>query len=115
VLDDEAKKAYRRRLNELVEELDEAEKNNDLGRISHLQADKHALEEEMKHASGAFGRDRRIASVKKQERDAVRAAIKRCLKTIEEKHADLGRHLRNSLTISTLCRYSPETSVIWQF
>ena len=59
VLDAAAKDAYRRRLNDLAEDLEEARCNNDPERAARAEAEIDALTEQLAAAVGVGGRDRR--------------------------------------------------------
>ena len=58
-LDEEAKAAYRRRLRDLRDDLDEAERICDLGRAARAREEEEVLTEQLAAAVGLGGRDRR--------------------------------------------------------
>jgi hypothetical protein len=62
MLDEEAKRAYRRRVDELREEIDEAQRWNDPERAERASAELDLLGAELSRAVGLGGRDRRAAS-----------------------------------------------------
>lgn len=62
VLDATARAAYRQRLEELGEELEEAEAFHDIERAARAQQEIDALVRELAHGVGLGGRDRRAAS-----------------------------------------------------
>ena len=75
-LDAEAKAAYRRRLDDLREELVEAEDWNDPERVARLQAEVGALTHELAAAMGLGGRDRPAGSSAERARVSVTRAIR---------------------------------------
>src|SRR5436189_175313 len=62
LLDPQAKSAYRQRIADLREDLDEAETNNDFERADQLRAELDALVEELRGAVGLGGRSRTAAN-----------------------------------------------------
>jgi non-specific serine/threonine protein kinase len=62
VLDAQAKAQYKRRLNDLRQELNEAEQFNDLGRGVKAQDEMHAIAQHLASAVGLGGRDRKTSS-----------------------------------------------------
>src|SRR5262249_25379973 len=81
VLDAQAKGAYKRRLADLREELEEAERFNDPSRASHARAEIEAISEQLAAAVGLGGRDRLAAS----DADRARQAVTKCIKMALEK------------------------------
>jgi non-specific serine/threonine protein kinase len=81
ILDPQAKSAYRRRLEEVRGELEEAEAFNDTGRATAAREEMEAISEQLAAAVGLGGRDRQTGSAAERARTAVtqrvRAAIKR--------------------------------------
>jgi hypothetical protein len=62
VLDTEAKEAYRRRLQELGEELHEGRAWHDPERIARIEEEIDAVTDELARATGLGGRDRQAPS-----------------------------------------------------
>src|SRR5262249_62222956 len=76
LLDAQAKAAYKRRLNDLRGELEEAQRFNDPTRAAKIQAEVEFLANELAAAVGTGGRDRKAASVAERARVNVTKAIK---------------------------------------
>ncbi|MDP9067116.1 MAG: AAA family ATPase [Actinomycetota bacterium] len=116
VLDPAAKAAYKRRLDELQEEIEEAEAFNDPARAERLQDEKDALIQQLAGAVGLGGRDRKAASVAERARVSVTKTIKDALKKIAENDQALGAHLGSTIRTGTYCSYTPDPRVpaIWQ-
>ena len=107
MLDDEAKRAYRRRLDELRAEIEEAESWNDPERAERASGELEFLTGELARAVGLGGRDRRAASSAERARVSVTRAIRSAIEAIEEQHPELGGHLSASVRTGAYCRYAP--------
>jgi tetratricopeptide (TPR) repeat protein len=116
VLDEEAKRDYRRRMAELREELDEAERWNDPERAERAAAELDFVAAELSRAVGLGGRDRRAASSAERARVSVTRAIRSAMASVEERHPELGRHLAAAVRTGTYCRYAPPAGdeVAWR-
>jgi hypothetical protein len=116
VLDAAAKAAYRARLAELRDEVDEAERFNDPGRAEHARAEMDAITEQLAAAVGLGGRDRQAASSSERARSTVTKVVKAALNRISDHHAALGRHLTMSIKTGTFSSYAPdEPPAPWAF
>jgi tetratricopeptide (TPR) repeat protein len=115
VLDPKAKADYRRRLGELKEELEEAERLNDLGRKERLREEFDFVTAELAAAIGLGGRDRKTASHVERARSMVSNRIRFSMSRIEAMDSALGRHLNESIRTGYLCAYLPRQPVDWQF
>lgn len=116
VLDGEAKAAYRRRLDELREELAEAESFNDSGRAEHARDEIEALTEQLAAAVGLGGRDRTSATAAERARMTVGKGITRALKRITAAHPALGEHLTMRVKTGLYCVYLIDTAqpIAWE-
>jgi tetratricopeptide (TPR) repeat protein len=106
--DPRAKDAYRRRLDELQEDLREAESFNDTERASRAREEIELLTKELADAVGLGGRDRGTASNAERARVAVTKAIRATLKRIGEMDANLGQELTATIRTGTYCCYEPD-------
>jgi tetratricopeptide (TPR) repeat protein len=113
-LDDRARSAYRARLVDLQEALDEAEAANDPERAARARAEMDALTAELAGAYGLGGRARRTGDPVERARKAVTERIRAALDRVGAAHPALGRHLENSIRTGVFCSYRPETPVDWQ-
>lgn len=116
VLDTAAKAAYKQRLEDLQEEIEEAHAFNDAARAERLEDEKDALIQQLAGAVGLGGRDRKAASVAERARVSVTKTIKDALKKIAENDADLGEHLNPTVRTGTYCSYTPDprAKIKWQ-
>jgi tetratricopeptide (TPR) repeat protein len=117
VIDAQARAAYKRRLAELREELEEAQRFNDLGRVDRLQGEIDSITQELSRAIGLGGRHRKVGSAAERARVNVSRAIAAVVKSITEEHPALGEHLAARVHTGTFCSYSPDPllTVHWQF
>ena len=117
MLDDQAKAQYRRRLEELGDELAEAKSLGNVGRAERAEAEIEALTAELSRAVGLGGRNRKAASASERARQSVTHAIKSALDRIEENRRELGAVLSRRISTGTFCAYYPDPAVplIWEF
>jgi hypothetical protein len=108
VLDTQAKAAYRQRLDELGDEIEEAESWNDPERAARAREEREFIARELSAAVGLGGRDRRAASAAERARVNVTRAIKSALLRIDEHSPALGAHLKRTVRTGTFCSYSPD-------
>jgi hypothetical protein len=113
VLDDAARRSYRRRLDELAAATSAAEAAGDAERSDRLRAEREELVEALSAAYGLGGRSRRLGDGAERARKAVTARIRDTLGRIERRHPPLGRHLRESIVTGTACCYRPSRDVRW--
>jgi hypothetical protein len=107
-LDAEAKRSYRDRANELRDELEEAESFNDPERAARAREELAWIADQLTGAVGLGGRDRRTGSDAERARVNVTRAIRAALRRVEERDADLGRHLQTTVRTGTFCSYEPD-------
>lgn len=108
VLDAEAKAAYRRRLEDLDEEIEQAEANNDPERAAKAAEERDFFVRELASAVGLGGRDRPSDSAAERARVNVTKAIRSAVRRVEEHSKPLGQHLERTLRTGTFCSYQPD-------
>ena len=111
ILDRQAKDAYRRRLRELDDDLEEARAWNDPERVAKIQAEIEALGDELGRALGLGGRDRSLPSDAERARVSVTKAIRAAVGAIGNECPELGRHLDASIRTGRFCVYAPPGQV----
>ena len=107
-LDATAKAAYRRRLDELRHDLEEAERLGDAGRSARARAEREALTEELAAAVGLGGRDRLAAATAERARCAVTQGIRLALKRIRNALPALANELTFRIKTGVYCVYVPD-------
>jgi response regulator receiver domain-containing protein len=108
ILDPQAKAQYRARLDELEQELREAEQWNDSERAARAKEERELLAHELAAAVGLGGRDRKAASDSERARINVTRAIKAVLERIAEHCPALAKHFEATLRTGTFCSYVPD-------
>jgi hypothetical protein len=108
VLDARAKNAYRRRLAEIEDDIEQARAIGDTERAAQADAERDFLARELSRAVGLSGRDRRAASAAERARVAVTRAVRKSIARIGEHHAELGEHLNRTIRTGTYCAYVPD-------
>jgi len=114
ILDDSARAAYKRRIDELREELELAQAANDGVRAERAREELDAVGDALSSAYGLGGRARRAGDQVERARSAVTWRIRSAISRVDAVHPALGRHLNNSVRTGTFCAYTPEQPVIWQ-
>ena len=115
LLDASAKAAYRRRLAEIEEDIQEARTLGDDQRLAQSDREREFLLRELARAVGLGGRDRRAGAASERARSAVTRAIRQALARIGTHHASLREHLERSIRTGAYCAYEPDskTEVAW--
>jgi len=114
LVDSQARGAYRARLQELQEEIDEAAADNDFERAARARGEAEFLTAELSAAVGLGGRPRRPPAAPERARKAVTWRIRSAIDRISREHPELGRHLRVSIRTGAFCSYAPEHPVAWR-
>jgi len=116
-LDAQAKDAYRRRLAEIDDDLEQARAIGDAERAAQADTERDFLVQELARAFGLGGRDRRAASTSERARAAVTRAVRQAMTRITEHHPQLGEHLSRTIRTGTYCAYVPDprAPAHWRF
>jgi tetratricopeptide (TPR) repeat protein len=108
MLDARAKNAYRRRLAEIEDDIEQARALGDTERGAQAGAERDFLVRELSRAVGLGGRDRRAASASERARVAVTRAIRQGIVRIRGHHPELAKHLDGAIRTGTYCAYAPD-------
>jgi hypothetical protein len=108
ILDAQAREAYRRRLAELEEELEQARRFGDPERAEALDRERDALVRELAAAFGLRGRPRRTGSPAERARVSATRAIRAAIARVREHSPALGEHLERTIHTGRLCSYTPD-------
>jgi tetratricopeptide (TPR) repeat protein len=109
MLDERAKLAYRRRLAEIEDDVEQARALGDAVREAQADAERDFLIRELARAVGRGGRDRRAASDSERARSGVTRAVRQGIVRIGEHHPELGEHLDRAVHTGTHCAYVPDS------
>ena len=106
-LDKQARSAYKVRLAELQEEMDDAAEMGDIGRREQALEEMEFIQRELARAFGLGGRSRKSGSDAERARVNVQRRVKDAIKRIGEQLPAAGRYLQGSIDTGTYCRYRP--------
>lgn len=107
ILDRHAQQSYKAKLLDLREELDEAERFNDIFRASKIRTEMGILTKELSRAFGLHGESRLAASEAERARVRVTIAIKGAIGKISKYNAAAGWHFATSIRTGCFCSYLP--------
>jgi hypothetical protein len=108
MIDVQALAAYRRRLHDLDREIDDAERDADLGRSAQLEAEREQLLAEVRRATGLGGRIRSHSNdPAERARKAVSGRLRDAIGRLAEEAPLLAAHLDRSITTGLRCSYAP--------
>jgi tetratricopeptide (TPR) repeat protein len=108
MLDARAKDAYRRRLAEIEDDIEQARAIGDAERAAQADTERDFLVRELARAFGLGGRDRPAASASERARAGVTRAVRQAMARISEHHPQLGEHLSRTIRTGTYCAYLPD-------
>jgi hypothetical protein len=117
MLDARAKNAYRRRLAEIEDDVEQARALGDTDRAAQADAERDFLVRELSRAVGLGGRNRRASSASERARVGVTRAVRQAIGRIGEHHPELGEHLNRAVRTGTHCAYLPDrrAPAAWRF
>jgi hypothetical protein len=108
VLDDQAREAYRRRLAEVDDDIDDATAMNDLARRELAERDREYLIAELRSAVGLAGRHRSTGGSSERARTAVTRSVRYALARLAQHHPAAATHLEQRVRTGTYCCYHPD-------
>ncbi len=114
LLDETAKAQYAARLREIEADLDEAESRDDAVASARLEAERAALVDELRRATGLGGRSRKLGDEAERARKAVSARIRDAVTRVREVHPALAEHLDSSVRTGVVCVYDPADETVWR-
>lgn len=106
LLDDEARIAYRQRIRELEEQIEDAELRGD-GDAELARSELDWLLRELGHATGLGGRTRAFTGDAERARSSVQKAIHRALARIGQADPVVGDHFTATVSTGARCSYRP--------
>jgi tetratricopeptide (TPR) repeat protein len=106
ILDEAARQAYRRRLAEVDDDIDDAAQMHDTGRLELARADREYLIAELSRAVGLGGRLRSVGSTSERARTSVTRSLRYALDRLAEHHPTLATHFEQCVQTGTYCRYT---------
>jgi hypothetical protein len=117
LLDEQARSAYRSQLEDLREQLAEAERFNDQARAAGLAREIEFLSRELARAVGLHGRARPGSTRAERARLNVTRAIRSAIRRIGAANRDLGLYFDTTIRTGAFCAYNPDprVPVTWTF
>jgi len=108
LVDRQALDAYRRRVEDLRDQIEEADRNGDDERASRAREELEYLVEEIGRVTGRGGSPRARAGETERARVNVTRAIRKAIERIREQDRSLGHHLDHDIRTGTFCIYLPD-------
>ena len=117
VLDAQARAEYKRRVNDLRQDLIQAERFNDLQGKTEVQNELQVIADHLACGVGLGGRGRRASWAAERARSAVTKCIKKAIQEIGEAIPSLGYHLAARIKTGYFCSYNPhpDRPIAWKF
>lgn len=112
VADDRALKEYAKTLRDIEDDLEDARKENDFGRIAARENDRDVLLAHVKAATASQGRKRRTGDAMDRIRLQITQALTRAMKRFAD-HEELHRHLARSIRRGVELSYCPDPPTVW--
>ena len=107
LLDDKARAAYRKRVAQLADQIEEAEARGDVARAEAARDEHEQLIKELSRAVGLGGKVRRAGASSERARIAAHRCLREAIKKIGEVDDELGAHLAKAVRTGTFCAYRP--------
>jgi tetratricopeptide (TPR) repeat protein len=108
VIDKEAARAYREHVEDLRDQIAEAESWGDGARAEGLRNKLETIAAELSRGMGLGGRSRRSGAAAERARVNVQRRLRDSIRRIGEQDPGLGRHLDRSVRTGTFCAYEPD-------
>jgi AAA ATPase domain len=117
MLDQQAKVAYRRRLSDLREELEQAKQLGNVERAEQAEQEIDALTSELSRAVGLGGRSRRAASASERARQSISKSINSVVERIAQSDPRLSAIFSRCIKTGNFCSYQPDRDfpIAWEF
>lgn len=107
VLDARAKAQYKRRLDDLRDQLEEARGFGDFARAERVEAELETIAEQLAAAVGLGGRDRKVGSHAERARINIQRRLRDVIDRIGEHDPTLGRYLAATIKTGMFCTFMP--------
>jgi hypothetical protein len=107
LLDEKAKLAYRRRIEQLSERIEDAEERGDALNAERARTELEALSRELSRAVGLGGRARRAGSAAERARVTAQRRVREAIKRIAELDPEVGAILERTIRTGTFCAFEP--------
>ncbi|MFS4445421.1 tetratricopeptide repeat protein [Maribacter sp. 2307UL18-2] len=115
LIDQKAKRGYKRKILHLQEDIAEADALNNYEELAKLQDEYDSILEHLSKSTGLAGKSRKSSVQVDKARSAVTWRIRSSIKKLGEVHPALAKHLTTSIKTGTFCSYRPENPTDWVF
>jgi hypothetical protein len=113
-IDEKARTQYKTRALEIQDELADARKLNDSGRVAALQEELEKIAGQMTAATGLGGRRRLVGDTSEKARKSVSAAVSRTVRQAGAANSSLGKHLQKHVSSGAALSYQGDGTP-WNF
>jgi pimeloyl-ACP methyl ester carboxylesterase len=111
--DRQALAQYRRRLDEIDDEIAEADADADIGRSRKLSGEREALLHQVAADTNRHGRARRLNDPVERARKTVTARLRDAIRRIKAADRAVGEHLEGAVQTGVHCAYRPAQPTAW--
>jgi hypothetical protein len=111
-LDESARTAYRRRIDELDRQLARADAAGNAAGSARAAAERAEVVAALRGAFGLGGRPRRLGDADEKARTTVTARIRDVVRRIAEVHPELAAHLSQAVKTGRVCVYQPNSPAV---
>lgn len=113
VIDEASFQQYRKVLQDLQEEMDEARHLKDNAQVERIRKEMNTLATTVLKSRGLGGRKRNLADDVDKIRSATTLAIRRAIEKIQKNSSPCGEHLNDRIDTGATMRYRPERAINW--
>lgn len=114
LLDQKAKSAYWKKLQELQEDMAEAESLNNTDALEKTTREYEELLAHVSSIAGYMGKERTTGSSVEKARAAVTLRIRSAIRKLAKHHPEMAAYLGDRIKTGTFCRYVPLSEVVWE-
>lgn len=114
--DEQTKRDYKRAIDELRTEIEDADDANDPARAERARDELGRLLDEVASRYGLGDEPRIEKATVNRVRDAVARGVRRLIERIRREDRLFAEHLEASIRFGTVCRYAPDpiAQIVWQ-
>jgi len=115
IIDQQARRHYMRRLEELAEDRHEAEQNDDESWLERIDRETDQITEELLKATGLGGKTRKMGDDVQNIRRRIAKTIQDVIEKIRDHDPNLAQHLKNTIHTNLHMCYRPDREIPWVF
>lgn len=115
IIDQQAIQNYQTRLEELVNERAEAERDGDESWLDRIDSETEQIGDELIRTTGLGGKTRKMGDELQNLRRRISKTISEAIAKISENDRQLGHHLTNNIYTGIMMSYRPDRDIQWVF